>query len=128
MRTGPLEKDTCRDYVLPLLKAAGWTEDQIQEQFPITCHRGSARAESAWRSILEYFAPATQVGMTATPKRDETVDSYAYFGDPIFEYSLAQGIDDGLLAYRVRRAVLSPGALGFAPAQGAGRPAAPRAT
>lgn len=83
------------------------------------CHRGSARAESAWRSILDYFAPATQVGMTATPKRDETADSYEYFGDPIFEYSLAQGIDDGFLApYRVRRVVLSPDALGFAPAQG----------
>lgn len=83
------------------------------------CHRGSARAESAWRSILDYFAPATQLGLTATPKRDETVDTYAYFGDPIYEYSLAQGIDDGFLApYRVRRVVLSPDALGFAPAQG----------
>ena len=83
------------------------------------CHRGSARAESAWRSILDYFAPASQLGMTATPKRDESVDSYEYFGDPIFEYSLARGIDDGFLApYSVRRVVLSPDALGFAPAQG----------
>ena len=57
--------------------------------------------------------------MTATPKRDETVDSYEYFGDPIFEYSLAQGIDDGFLApYRVRRVVLSPDAHGWAPTQG----------
>jgi type I restriction enzyme R subunit len=83
------------------------------------CHRGSARAESSWRAILDYFAPATQLGMTATPKRDETADSYDYFGDPIFEYSLAQGIDDGFLApYRVRRVVLSPDAHGFAPEQG----------
>lgn len=83
------------------------------------CHRGSARSDSAWRSILEYFAPATQLGMTATPKRDETVDSYEYFGDPIFEYSLAQGIEDGFLApYRVRRVVLSPDAHGWAPTQG----------
>lgn len=83
------------------------------------CHRGSARAESSWRAILDHFAPATQLGMTATPKREETADSYEYFGDPIFEYSLAQGIDDGFLApYRVRRVVLSPDAHGWAPTQG----------
>ena len=80
------------------------------------CHRGSANAQSSWRAILEHFSPATQLGMTATPKRDETVDSYEYFGDPLFEYSLAQGIDDGFLApYRVRRVVLSPDAHGWAP-------------
>jgi type I restriction enzyme R subunit len=83
------------------------------------CHRGSARAESSWRAILEYFAPATQLGMTATPKRDESVDTYEYFGGSIFEYSLAQGIEDGFLApYRVRRVVLSPDAHGWAPDQG----------
>lgn len=83
------------------------------------CHRGSAKAESSWRAIIEYFAPATQLGMTATPKRDETADSYAYFGDPIFEYSLAQGIDDGFLApYCRRRVVLSPDAHGWAPDEG----------
>ncbi|MGI8408012.1 MAG: EcoAI/FtnUII family type I restriction enzme subunit R [Actinomycetota bacterium] len=83
------------------------------------CHRGSARAESSWRAILEYFSPAAQLGMTATPKRDETVDSYRYFGDPLYEYSLAQGIDDGFLApYRVRRVVLSPDAHGWAPTEG----------
>ncbi len=83
------------------------------------CHRGSARAESSWRAILDHFSPATQLGMTATPKRDETADSYEYFSDPIFEYSLAQGIDDGFLApYRVRRVVLSPDAHGWAPDEG----------
>lgn len=83
------------------------------------CHRGSARAESSWRTILEYFSPAAQLGMTATPKRDETVDSYRYFGDPLYEYSLAQGIDDGFLApYRVRRVILSPDAHGWAPTEG----------
>ncbi|MEO6469939.1 MAG: DEAD/DEAH box helicase family protein [Acidimicrobiia bacterium] len=83
------------------------------------CHRGSASAESSWRAILDHFSPATQLGMTATPKRDETIDSYEYFGDPIFEYSLAQGIDDGFLApYRVRRVVLSPDAHGWSPDQG----------
>lgn len=84
------------------------------------CHRGSARAESSWRKILKHFSPATQLGMTATPKRDETADTYAYFGGaPLFEYSLAQGIEDGFLApYRVRRVVLSPDAHGWAPDQG----------
>lgn len=83
------------------------------------CHRGSARADSSWRAILEYFAPAAQLGMAATPKRDESVDTYDYFGGSIFEYSLAQGIEDGFLApYRVRRVVLSPDALGWAPEQG----------
>jgi type I restriction enzyme R subunit len=83
------------------------------------CHRGSARADSAWRAILEYFDSATQLGMTATPKRDESVDTYNYFGGSIFEYSLAQGIEDGFLApYRVRRVVLSPDAHGWAPDQG----------
>jgi type I restriction enzyme R subunit len=83
------------------------------------CHRGSARAESSWRAILEHFGPATQLGMTATPKRDETVDTYDYFGGSLFEYSLAEGIDDGFLApYRVRRVVLSPDAHGWAPDQG----------
>lgn len=83
------------------------------------CHRGSARAESSWRSILEYFAPATQLGMTATPKRDENADTYRYFGNPLYEYSLAQGIEDGFLApYSVRRVVLSPDAFGWSPEEG----------
>lgn len=83
------------------------------------CHRGSADAESSWRSILDHFSGAAQLGMTATPKREETVDSYEYFGDPLFEYSLAQGIEDGFLApYRVRRVVLSPDAHGWAPTLG----------
>jgi type I restriction enzyme, R subunit len=84
------------------------------------CHRGSAREESSWRAILEYFSPAAQLGMTATPRRDETADTYDYFGGgPLFEYSLARGIDDGFLApYRVRRVVLSPDAHGWAPDQG----------
>ena len=83
------------------------------------CHRGSARDESSWRAILEHFAPAAQLGMTATPLREETRDTYGYFGDPAFTYSLAEGIADGFLApYRVRRVVLSPDALGWSPTQG----------
>jgi type I restriction enzyme R subunit len=70
------------------------------------CHRGSARDESNWRQILEYFHPATQIGMTATPLRNDNVNTYRYFGNPIYVYSLAQGIEDGFLApYRVRRVV-----------------------
>ncbi len=80
------------------------------------CHRGSARDESNWREILEYFAPAYQFGMTATPLRDENRDSYAYFGDPVYSYSLRQGIDDGFLApYRVHRIVTDVDAAGWRP-------------
>ncbi len=70
------------------------------------CHRGSARDESNWRRILEYFEPATQIGMTATPRRTDNIDTYEYFGDPIYTYSLKQGIEDGFLApYRVYRVI-----------------------
>ncbi len=68
------------------------------------CHRGSARDDSSWREILEYFAPAYQLGMTATPLREDNKDTYEYFGNPIYQYSLKQGIEDGFLApYRVHR-------------------------
>ena len=61
------------------------------------CHRGGANDESTWRDILEYFAPAVQLGLTATPKRQENADTYAYFGEPVFVYSLKEGINDGFL-------------------------------
>lgn len=61
------------------------------------CHRGGANDESAWRDILEYFSPAVQLGMTATPKRKNNIDTYDYFGEPIFAYSLKEGINDGFL-------------------------------
>ena len=61
------------------------------------CHRGGANDESIWRGILEYFAPAVQLGLTATPKRKENADTYAYFGEPVFIYSLKEGINDGFL-------------------------------
>src|SRR5712692_4593027 len=61
------------------------------------CHRGGANDESNWRGILEYFKPAVQLGLTATPKRKDNVDTYAYFGDPVFIYSLKDGINDGYL-------------------------------
>jgi len=82
------------------------------------CHRGSARDDSAWRSILEYFKPAYQLGMTATPLRNESRDTYLYFGNPIYEYSLRQGIDDGFLApYRVHRVITEWDAAGWRPSK-----------
>ncbi len=68
------------------------------------CHRGGANDESNWRGILEYFAPAVQLGLTATPKRQDNVDTYAYFGDPVYIYSLKEGINDGFLTpFRVKQ-------------------------
>jgi type I restriction enzyme R subunit len=68
------------------------------------CHRGGANDESNWRDILEYFSPAVQLGLTATPKRRDNVDTYAYFGEPVFTYSLKQGINDGFLTpFRVKQ-------------------------
>jgi len=68
------------------------------------CHRGGANDESAWRGILEYFAPAVQLGLTATPRRRENADTYLYFGEPVYVYSLKEGINDGFLTpFRVKR-------------------------
>lgn len=68
------------------------------------CHRGGANDESNWRGILEYFSPAVQIGLTATPKRKENTDTYKYFGKPVFIYSLKDGIEDGFLTpFKVRR-------------------------
>lgn len=68
------------------------------------CHRGGAKDESNWRGILEYFSPAVQLGLTATPKRKDNVDTYAYFGNPVYTYSLKEGINDGFLTpFKVRQ-------------------------
>ncbi|MFY8066237.1 MAG: EcoAI/FtnUII family type I restriction enzme subunit R [Flavobacterium sp.] len=68
------------------------------------CHRGGANDESTWRAILEYFEPATQLGLTATPKRDGNGDTYKYFGEPVYVYSLKEGINDGFLTpFRVKQ-------------------------
>ncbi len=68
------------------------------------CHRGSANDESSWRDILDHFGSAVHLGLTATPKRDDNGDTYKYFGDPIYEYSLKEGINDGFLTpYKVKR-------------------------
>jgi len=68
------------------------------------CHRGGANNESTWRGILEYFAPAVQLGFTATPRRAGNIDTYAYFGDPVYSYSLKEGINSGFLTpFRVKQ-------------------------
>ncbi|GMT40110.1 MAG: DEAD/DEAH box helicase [bacterium] len=83
------------------------------------CHRGSAREDSAWRRILEHYSSATHIGLTATPKETETVSNIEYFGDPIYTYSLRQGINDGFLApYRVVRVGLNIDLEGWRPPKG----------
>jgi len=83
------------------------------------CHRGSAREDSRWRRILDYFSSATKIGMTATPKETEEVSNITYFGQPIYTYSLKQGIDDGFLApYKVVRIGLNVDLLGYRPEAG----------
>jgi len=83
------------------------------------CHRGSAAEDSAWREILEYFSSATQIGLTATPKETKYVSNIAYFGDPVFSYSLKQGISDGFLApYKVVKVHIDRDVQGYRPEMG----------
>jgi type I restriction enzyme R subunit len=83
------------------------------------CHRGSSRDDGNWREILEWFRPAFQLGMTATPLREDNRDTYQYFGNPLYTYSLRQGIDDGFLApYRVHRVITQADAAGWRPSKG----------
>ena len=83
------------------------------------CHRGSAKEESAWRKILDYFSGATQIGCTATPIETKEASSQTYFGEPIYEYSLKQGINDGFLApYKVIRIGLDKDLVGYRPETG----------
>ncbi|TAT97835.1 DEAD/DEAH box helicase (plasmid) [Rhizobium ruizarguesonis] len=80
------------------------------------CHRGSAAADSAWREILEYFSKATQIGLTATPKETKEISNTDYFGEPVYTYSLRQGIEDGFLApYKVIRYDLDKDLTGYRP-------------
>ena len=83
------------------------------------CHRGSAAEDSAWRDILTYFGSATQIGLTATPKETEDVSNIDYFGEPLYTYSLKQGIEDGYLApYKVIRIDLDKDTFGWRPTEG----------
>ena len=101
---------------------------QIYRQFPADffdlvvideCHRGSAAEDSAWREVLDYFSSATHLGLTATPKETKEVSNINYFGDPVYTYSLKQGIEDGFLApYKVIRIVTDADALGYTPERG----------
>ncbi|MCP2069889.1 EcoAI/FtnUII family type I restriction enzme subunit R [Pseudomonas laurylsulfatiphila] len=101
---------------------------QIYKQFPADffdlivideCHRGSAAEDSAWRDVLEYFSSATHLGLTATPKETKEVSNVTYFGDPVYTYSLKQGIEDGFLApYKVIRIATDLDAVGYTPEKG----------
>ncbi len=83
------------------------------------CHRGSAKDDSAWRKVLEYFNSATQIGMTATPKAEEGANNLDYFGEPVYTYSLLQGINDGFLApYRVTADFINVDLQGWTPEEG----------
>jgi type I restriction enzyme R subunit len=91
------------DYDLPILADTSncnfrhYPEDFFDFIIIDECHRGGANDESSWRDILNYFSPAVQLGLTATPKRTDNADSYKYFGDPVYSYTLKQGINDGFL-------------------------------
>lgn len=101
---------------------------QIYRQFPADffdlvvvdeCHRGSAAEDSAWRDILTYFSSATHIGLTATPKESTEISNKTYFGEPIYTYSLKQGIEDGFLApYKVIRIATDVDAVGYTPEAG----------
>ncbi len=115
---------------LSLYQAVSGTEDEqnIYKQFSPgffdlivvdECHRGSADEDSAWREILAYFASATQLGLTATPKETDTISNSDYFGAPLYTYSLKQGIEDGYLApYKVVRVDLDRDTFGWRPTAG----------
>ncbi len=81
-----------------------YPKDYFDLIFIDECHRGGANDEGNWRGILEYFSPAVQIGLTATPKRKENVDTYKYFGNPVYIYSLKEGIEDGYLTpFKVKK-------------------------
>ena len=87
----------------PLPYFGAYPEDFFDFIIIDECHRGGADDESSWRDILEYFAPAVQLGLTATPKRKDNVNTYKYFGEPVYIYSLKDGINDGFLTpFRVK--------------------------
>ena len=122
--------DKSFEIYLSLYQAISGTEDadNIYTQFSPDffdlivvdeCHRGSAADDAAWRRILEYFSSATQIGLTATPKETKEVSNIEYFGEPIYTYSLKQGIDDGFLApYKVVRITFDRDAEGWRPEAG----------
>ena len=129
----PGRVDTSYEVYLALYQAVSGTEDKehIYNKFPRDffdlvvideCHRGSAAEDTAWREILDYFEPAIQLGLTATPKETKDVSNIHYFGEPVYTYSLKQGIEDGFLApYKVVRIDLDKDLQGWRPERRAGR-------
>jgi type I restriction enzyme, R subunit len=88
----------------PLPYFGGYPKDYFDFIVIDECHRGGANDEGNWRAIMEYFSPAVQLGLTATPKRDHNIDTYKYFGEPVYIYSLKEGINDGFLTpFKVKR-------------------------
>ena len=122
--------DKSYEIYLSLYQAVTGSEDEknIYKQFSPDffdlivideCHRGSAAADSSWRRILDYFSSATHIGLTATPKETKEVSNIDYFGEPIYTYSLKQGIEDGFLApYKVIRVDLDKDLQGWRPTKG----------
>ncbi len=122
--------DKAFEIYLSLYQAVTGTEDEqnIYRQFSPDffdlvvvdeCHRGSAADDAAWRKVLDYFSSATQIGLTATPKETRDVSNIEYFGDPLYTYSLKQGIDDGFLApYKVIRIGIDKDLDGWRPEKG----------
>ncbi|TAM21982.1 MAG: DEAD/DEAH box helicase [Rhodanobacter sp.] len=122
--------DKSYEIYLSLYQAVSGTEEEqnIYKQFSPDffdlivvdeCHRGSADEDSAWREILTYFGNATQIGLTATPKETKEISSTDYFGEPVYTYSLRQGIEDGYLApYKVIRVDLDKDTFGWRPPEG----------
>ena len=122
--------DKSYEIYLSLYQAVSGTEEEqnIYKQFSPDffdlivvdeCHRGSADEDSAWREILTYFCSATQIGLTATPKETKEISNTEYFGKPVYEYSLRQGIEDGYLApYKVIRIDLDKDTFGWRPPEG----------
>jgi type I restriction enzyme R subunit len=122
--------DKSYEIYLSLYQAVSGTEEEqnIYKQFSPDffdlivvdeCHRGSADEDSAWREILTYFKGATQIGLTATPKETEHISNTEYFGEPVYTYSLKQGIEDGYLApYKVIRVDLDKDTFGWRPREG----------
>ncbi len=88
----PVSEVTPVNYFSPEANFGEYPPDFFDFIIVDECHRGGANDESNWRGILDYFAPAVQLGLTATPKRKDNVDTYAYFGEPVFLYSLKEGI------------------------------------
>ncbi len=129
-KIGKRQIDTSYEIYLSLYQAVSGNEEDknIYKQFSRDffdlivideCHRGSAADDSAWREILDYFSSATHVGLTATPKETKEVSSIHYFGEPVYSYTLKQGIEDGFLApYKVVRIDLDRDLQGWRPPKG----------